>query len=110
MVYQLAKFEESPSGARLRQEPRSSREPSRSLQRGGLWRIDEILPAAVDDLLSSFAGGSAAGGMAERADVAAAVTDLPGGPQPSWSEAAVLNPIVVGSHDSASIGGAVSVF
>lgn len=104
MVYLVAKFDEPTGGCS------TSLEPCRSRDRGGLWRLDEILPAAVEDLLSSLVGDSAVGGMVEHANVAAAVTDLPGGPQPSWSDAAVLNPIVVGSHDSASFGGGVGVF
>lgn len=96
MVYLPERFEVSSPGPR---EP---------LERGGLWRLDEILPAAVEDLLSSWEGTSAADGMAEFA--AAQAEKLPGRSRSPWIATPTLNPSPLESHESAAIGGAVSIF
>ena len=106
MVYLPEKFETSSAGLRRSLEPRQS------LERGGLWRLDEILPAAVDDLLSCLEGTPAAAGVVEFAFAAgsAGADELPGRWRSPWNAAPMLNGSSLESQESATIGGPVSIF
>jgi len=111
MVYLPEKFEVSSAGPHMSLEPRRSLERG-GLERGGLWRLDEILPAAVDDLLSTLEATLAADGTAELATAqrAAEAAEPPGRPQSPWIAAPMLNRSPLELHESATIGDAVSVF
>jgi hypothetical protein len=113
MVYLVEKFDKSSVGNGPLVEPCRSLERG-GLVRGGLWRLDEILPAAVDDLLTSLVAGSGADadGVAEfaEADDGRQVADLPGRSQTPCPVVPMLSPISADSHESSNLGGAVSVF
>jgi hypothetical protein len=82
------------------------------LQRGGLWRLDEILPAAMDDLLSAWGGIAAASGVVERDGSQRAVQgdESAGHSRSPWIAAPMLEVGPLESPVSATIDGGISVF
>lgn len=112
MVYLVEKFVELSAGNRASLEPCRSLERG-GLVRGGLWRLDEILPAAVDGLLSTLVAVSGAGeDVAEftEADDGPRVADAPGRTLLPCPVVPMLSPISADSHESSTFAGAVSVF
>jgi len=111
MVYLLEKFEVSSVWPSMSQEHQQSLERG-GLERGGVWRLDEILPAAVDDLMSACGGIAAASGVAalDSAQRAVQGDELPRRSRSPWIAAPMLDVGLLESPASATIGSEISVF